>query len=171
MFYRPASIVITVAVLASCTAETVEPVGVGLGTAARPSAQSAGPEPEPEPEPASEYDLVELTLPSGDPSDGRQAFSDLRCTGCHRVADEPGLPAPVSDSAGPDLGPELAQQPLGILVTSIVAPSHAMSIRTSPDTRERVDGVLSPMGDCSEVMTVRQLLDILAYLEDVRRAD
>jgi hypothetical protein len=44
-----------------------------------------------------------------------------------------------------------------------------MSIRTSPDTRGQVDGVLSPMGDYSEVMTMRQLLDVLAYLDAVRR--
>lgn len=115
------------------------------------------------------YDLVELTLPGGDADAGRQVFVDLRCTACHRVEGEPDLGEPVSTSVGPDLGPELAAQPLGNLATAIVAPSHAMSIRTSPDTRGQVDGVLSPMGDYSEVMTMRQLLDVLAYLDAVRR--
>ena len=40
-----------------------------------------------------------------------------------------------------------------------------MSVRTSPDTRGQVNGVLSPMGDYSDTMAVRQLLDLIAYLE------
>jgi hypothetical protein len=161
MLTHRAIIVLTVFALAACTSETVEPPDISGEATAQPAAASAGPGPE--------YDLVQLTLPSGDAAAGREAFIALRCTGCHRVTDEPDLPPPVSESTGPDLGPDLAPQPLGILATSIVAPSHAMSIRTSPDTRERVDGVLSPMGDYSGAMTVRQLLDVLAYLDDVRR--
>ena len=93
---------------------------------------------------------------------------DLRCTACHRVAGETGWPAPVSNAPGPDLGPALAAQPFGQLATAVVAPSHAMSVRTGADARARVEGVLSPMGDFSEVMTVRQLANILAYLDRVR---
>ena len=119
---------------------------------------------------AADYVVVELALPRGNPDAGRQAFIDLRCTACHRVAGETDWPAPVSDAPGPDLGPDLATQPLGQLATAIVAPSHAMSVRTGPDARERVEGVLSPMGDFSEVMTVRQLAGILAYLDRQRSA-
>jgi hypothetical protein len=162
MLTHRAMIVLTVVALAGCTSETVAPPDTSREATVQPAAAAAG-------GPGPEYDLVQLTLPSGDAAAGRQAFIDLRCTGCHRVADEPDLPPPVSESTGPDLGPDLAPQSLGILATSIVAPSHAMSIRTSPDTRERVDGVLSPMGDYSGAMTVRQLLDVLAYLDDVRR--
>lgn len=161
MLTHRAIIVLTMVALAACASETVDPPDTSREATVQPAAASGGPGPE--------YDLVQLTLPSGDAAAGRQAFIDLRCTGCHRVTDEPDLPPPVSESMGPDLGPDLVPQSLGILATSIVAPSHAMSIRTSSDTRERVDGVLSPMGDYSGVMTVRQLLDVLAYLDDVRR--
>ena len=115
-----------------------------------------------------EYVVVELTLPRGNPDAGRLAFMDLRCTACHRVAGETDWPAPVSNAPGPDLGPALAAQPFGQLATAIVAPSHAMSVRTGPDARAQMEGVLSPMGDFSEVMTVRQLANILAYLDRVR---
>lgn len=161
MLSRSAILVLTVAALASWTSETVDPPGVRQDAAPQPTDPSGGS--------ATEYGLVQLTLPSGDATAGREAFIDLRCTGCHWVATEPDLPSPVSDSTGPDLGPDLAPQPLGSLATSIVAPSHAMSMRTNSETRERVDGILSPMGDYSETMTVRQLLDILAYLDRARR--
>ena len=161
MFVRGASLIIGVAALASCAGETVDPANPIPVAAAQPAVPSN--------RPAVEYDLVQLTLPGGDATAGRVAFVDLKCTGCHQVAEQPDLPSPVSDSAGPILGPDLASQPLGSLATSIVAPSHAMSIRTGSDTRGRVDGVLSPMGDYGEVMTVRQFLDILAFLDDARR--
>ena len=109
-----------------------------------------------------------MALPRGNPDAGRQAFIDLRCTACHRVAGETDWPAPVSNAPGPNLGPDLAAQPLGQLATAIVAPSHAMSVRTSPDAQAQVEGVLSPMSDLSEVMTVRQFAGILAFLDTVR---
>jgi len=117
------------------------------------------------------YDTVPVSLPRGDAEAGRQAFIDLRCTACHRVSNAPDLPDVVSTTPGPELGPELAPQPLGNLATSIVSPSHAMSIRTSPETREQVDGVLSPMADYTQVMTIRQLVDLVAYLDVVRRGE
>lgn len=112
-----------------------------------------------------EYETVTLTLPKGNEEAGRQAFVDLRCTACHQATGETSLPAPVSGSPGPVLGASLAQRPPGSLATAIVAPSHSMSIETSPETRANVEGVLSPMGDYSESMSVRQLLDLIAYLE------
>lgn len=153
--------IIAVAAVTGCAGEPQEPSG--------PTQQLAPQEGRPSSSEPTTYDLVELTLPGGNADAGRQVFVDLRCTACHRVEGEPDLAEPVSTSVGPDLGPALAAQPLGNLATAIVAPSHAMSIRTSPDTREQVDGVLSPMGDYSEIMTMRQLLDVLAYLDTVRR--
>ena len=40
-----------------------------------------------------------------------------------------------------------------------------MSVATGAEVRAGVAGVLSPMGDYSESMTVRQLLDLIAYLQ------
>ena len=114
-----------------------------------------------------DYETVMLTLPRGSADAGRQTFVDLRCSSCHTVEGDSGLPAPVSDSPGPPLGPALSDRPPGSVATAIVAPSHAMSIRTSPETRANVEGVLSPMGDYSDTMTVRQLVDLIAYLDEL----
>lgn len=156
--FRATAIVVTAALAVAWT------TGRGAGAVGGNRSQP------PSPASTADYVVVELALPRGDPDAGRQAFIDLRCTACHRVAGETDWPAPVSDAPGPDLGPDLATQPLGQLATAIVAPSHAMSVRTGPDARERVEGVLSPMGDFSEVMTVRQLAGILAYLDRQRSA-
>ena len=155
--FRATAILVTVALAVAWA--------TGRGTGAAVGENRSQP---PSPTSTADYVVVELALPRGNPDAGRQAFIDLRCTACHRVAGETDWPAPVSDAPGPDLGPDLAAQPLGQLATAIVAPSHAMSIRTSPDARERVEGVLSPMGDFSEVMTVRQLASILAFLDRAR---
>jgi hypothetical protein len=42
-----------------------------------------------------------------------------------------------------------------------------MSLRTSDEVKEQPDGGLSPMPDFSRVMTLRQLADLLAYLQSL----
>ena len=116
-----------------------------------------------------ELDRVEMTLPRGDAEAGREAFVELRCTACHTVSGATDLPAPISTSPGPELGPDLGPQPLGLLATAIVTPSHAMSVRTGQETRAQVEGALSPMADYADAMTVRQLVDLLAYLDEIRQ--
>jgi mono/diheme cytochrome c family protein len=111
-----------------------------------------------------DYETVTLTLPQGDADAGREAFAALRCTACHQVTGETTLPSPVSQNPGPELGPALSERPAGALATAIVSPSHSMSIDTSPETRANVEGVLSPMADYSDTMTVRQLLDLVTFL-------
>jgi mono/diheme cytochrome c family protein len=106
-------------------------------------------------------------LPQGDPRSGRQAFLDLKCVVCHRVTREPEFPAPVSDSRGPDLDQGLRRRPSSELAAAIVLPSHAMSLKTSDEIKNRVEGGLSPMPDFSRIMTVRQLADLLAYLQSL----
>ncbi len=110
------------------------------------------------------YETVRLTLPRGDADAGRQAFRDLACVACHRVVGETGFAEPISANPGPDLDAAVAAQPSGLIATSIVAPSHALSVNTSDEVKVRLAGVLSPMGDYSRAMTVRQLVDLIAYL-------
>ncbi len=107
---------------------------------------------------------VTVPLPGGDPAAGRQAFLDLRCTACHRVPSEPAFPLPVSANPGPPIEARLAGRDVSYLAASIIAPSHQLSLATDKGVREHLDGVLSPMGDFSRVMTVRQLVDLHAYL-------
>jgi mono/diheme cytochrome c family protein len=104
------------------------------------------------------FKRVELVIPKGDPAAGRQAFLDLSCTSCHRVAGDPELPAPVSANPGPELARE--DQELAELVTSILSPSHDVD----EEVAARSEGRLSPMGDFIDAMTVRQLVDLVAYL-------
>jgi hypothetical protein len=112
---------------------------------------------------------VTVPLPGGDPVAGRQAFLDLQCTACHRVPSEPAFPLPVSANPGPPIDARLAGRDVAYLATSIIAPSHQLSLATATVVREHLQGVLSPMGDFSRVMTVRQLVDLHAYLRSTMR--
>lgn len=107
---------------------------------------------------------VTVALPAGDVAAGRQAFLDLKCTACHTVLSEPEFPQPVSANPGPPIGPGLASRDVSYVLAAIMAPSHAISPNISPEVRANIEGVLSPMGDFSRVMTVRQLIDLHAYV-------
>ena len=108
-----------------------------------------------------DYRATMLLLPEGQPDAGREVFVSMGCASCHTVAWDPDLPAPVSASPGPELGLDVAKIGPGSLATSIVAPSHKVA-----DAYKRTDGgPPSPMPDYSGSMTIRQLADIVAYLE------
>jgi mono/diheme cytochrome c family protein len=114
-----------------------------------------------------QYDTKEVSvvLPAGNKEAGRQAFLDLKCVVCHRVAGETTFPAPISDMKGPDLDRTIGLRPASEVASAIIVPSHSMSLKTSPEVKNRLEGMqLSPMGDFSRAMTVRQLADLLAYL-------
>jgi hypothetical protein len=111
---------------------------------------------------------VTVTLPAGDAKAGRQAFTDLKCTACHAVPSEPEFPSPVSASPGPPIDARLASRDVSYVMAAIMTPSHAISPDTSGEVRARLEGVLSPMGDFSHVMTVRQLIDLHAYVRSVK---
>jgi hypothetical protein len=115
-----------------------------------------------------ESQAIALTVPVGNAQAGRQAFLDLRCTACHVVPFEPEFPPPVSANPGPPIDARVAGRDASYLATSIVSPSHEFSPDTPPDVREHLAGVLSPMGDFSQTMTVRQLVDLHAYLRSAK---
>lgn len=101
-------------------------------------------------------------LPEGDPVAGREAFVTLKCMSCHWVANDTEFTGPVADKIGPLLGYRQAGYSAGWLANSIVTPSHTIAGGSNGLTEE---GKLSRMGDFSEIMTVRQLIDIVAYLK------
>ena len=103
-------------------------------------------------------ETVSLELPRGDPANGRVAFVALGCTSCHQVSGEDG--STVSANPGPTFGHYQSLQKASRLGLSIFDPSHEIS----GTVRDREDE-LSPMPDFSEAMTVRQFLDIIAYLQ------
>jgi mono/diheme cytochrome c family protein len=111
---------------------------------------------------------VTVMLPPGDVEAGRQAFLDLRCTACHAVPSESGFPAPASANPGPPIDARLASRDVSYLMASIMTPSHAISTNIGDKVRANLSGVLSPMGDFSRVMTVRQLVDLHAYVRSVK---
>ena len=110
---------------------------------------------------------IRLTLPRGRAADGRVVFVELRCAACHRVESDSDLPAPVSDSPGPDLGARQVARGPSHLAASIVTPSHEISLDPNDEILHDVAGLTSPMGDYSRAMTVRQLVDLIAYLESL----
>jgi Cytochrome c len=110
---------------------------------------------------------VAVMLPAGDVKAGRQAFIDLKCTACHAVPSEADFPPPISANPGPPMDSRLARRDVSYLAAAIVSPSHEISPNISSEVRARLDGVLSPMGDFSHAMTVRQLVDVHAYLRSI----
>jgi mono/diheme cytochrome c family protein len=108
---------------------------------------------------------VKAWLPAGDPAAGREAFTMLQCHACHQVKGDRDLPELTAVDLGPELGPELSRFSQGDLVSAIVVPSHSMVHFGA----KAGDAELSRMGDFTEVMTVRQLVDVVAYLEQIAR--
>ena len=107
-----------------------------------------------------DYEVTTLILPEGHPEAGREAFIDLGCASCHTVEWEADLPDPATSVPAPELGRTLGLQTSGGVATSILVPSHHIPARV----REKLEGDLSPMGDFTDAMTVRQLVDVVAYL-------
>lgn len=99
---------------------------------------------------------------------GRQAFVDLQCHQCHSVAGER-LPAiagagPVQLELG---GDDAAVKGYAELMTSIISPDHTIS--ESYREQLKLDAVVpldSPMPVPQiDNMTVRQLIDLVAFLD------
>jgi mono/diheme cytochrome c family protein len=102
-------------------------------------------------------------LPDGDPVRGRAAFVELRCSSCHSV-NGVALPKPTADPPLPFVLGDASASSFtdGELVTAILDPSHDIT-QASPAGVQ--SGRLSRMGDFTEAMTVRQLVDIVAFLQ------
>jgi hypothetical protein len=101
-------------------------------------------------------------LPDGDPVKGREAFVANRCYACHEVSGME-LEAPVAETVPIRLGGVVVSPRTdGELATAILNPSH----RLAHGPREAVkSGTLSRMGDFTETMTLREMIDIVAFLQ------
>ena len=99
-------------------------------------------------------------LPEGDVEQGRQAFLALQCQSCHKVE---GVELPPPSSFNLTLGGETVRvRTYGELVTSIINPSHVLSEQYRKELEE---AKLSPMPEFNHVMTVEQMIDIVAFLQ------
>ena len=103
-------------------------------------------------------------LPEGDAAAGRAAFITLQCTRCHTVAGAD-LPAPHADPGQRlALGGKVAQlRSYGDLLTAIVHPQRELSDLLPAAQRKAM--TTSPMPGLNDTMTVRQLIDLVAFLQ------
>ena len=102
-------------------------------------------------------------LPDGDVQAGQAAFLELQCNACHKVRGLD-LPGPVAEPPVPiALGGTVDYQPTdGRFVTSVINHSHKLARGYPKQSIE--SGGISRMADYSDVMTVRQLVDLVAFL-------
>ncbi|HSP17167.1 MAG TPA: c-type cytochrome [Thermoanaerobaculia bacterium] len=99
------------------------------------------------------------TFMEGNAIAGRRAFIDAQCIDCHRVGEDPRLPAGPRSIAGPLLegmdryeARELARR----ITSREAGSSEELFNRT--------------MKDYAQPITARQLVDIVAYLRNPKRA-
>jgi sulfur-oxidizing protein SoxX len=107
-------------------------------------------------------------IEEGDIDAGRQAFIDHRCHQCHAVD---GVRLPELAGAGEPLlvlgGETIYVKSYADLMTSIINPDHRISERyRDQEMRRATIPVDTPMPTPHiETMTVRQLIDIVAFLD------
>ena len=109
-------------------------------------------------EPPAVVTTSDFFLPVGDVAAGRQAFVELKCYACHAVPDDPDMPPPDADVRGPECGGELAGKSREYIADSIISPSHIIP----PPEME------SPMEDLRAEMSVKQLIDLVAFCSSER---
>lgn len=107
-----------------------------------------------------------LRLPDGDVQRGKAAFLELKCNTCHTVAGTE-IPSPSKDYAYVRvvvLGGEVRQvKTYGALVTSIINPSHSLAPGYPKELITKDNQ--SAMANFNDTMTVRQLIDLVAFLQ------
>lgn len=108
-----------------------------------------------------------FALPAGDPDAGREAFIHLGCHTCHHATGG-GLEGvtDVGEKPGMDLGGMGGMHPAEYFAESILNPNNV--IIAGPGYTGH-DG-LSTMPDYIDSMTVRQLVDVVAYLQSLAGA-
>jgi hypothetical protein len=107
-----------------------------------------------------------LVLPEGDFDRGLKAFTDLECHQCHTV---PGVLLPVYSGKSPvtlSIGAfTMSVTTYPGLVTSIINPNHVISSRYLAKLGLDERGNISTLMPFKEQMTVRQLLDLVTFLD------
>lgn len=108
-----------------------------------------------------------LAWPAGDPEAGRDAFIRVGCAACHAVEGAGDMPEPVAQPPVPvTFGRPAPSRPTAErLVEAIVNPD--VHIAESHRPRQVQMGDQSRMGDFTRVLTVRELIDIVAFLQSL----
>lgn len=103
-------------------------------------------------------------LPDGDPARGREVFVAKECASCHFIAAAPELRDGVTPVLDVEIGGATTRvATYGELVTSVINPSHRIA-RGYRGEEFVVDGE-SVMLSYNEVMTVSELIDLVAFLQ------
>ena len=100
-----------------------------------------------------------FTMPKGDPAKGRAAFEKFECYYCHQVRGEQ-FPQPAENA--PELSQMGAMHPVEFFAESIMNPNAVV-----PNAYREPDGK-SPMTDFTGKMTVKELIDLSAYVASLR---
>lgn len=108
-------------------------------------------------------------LPPGDSEEGKLAFVKLDCIRCHSIVgeeagQEPEMPREIHVVLG---GETTRVKTYGQLVTSVIYPDHVILPKYRSDFVDR-DGH-SEMPDFTGEMTVRQMIDLVTYLQSTYR--
>ena len=105
-----------------------------------------------------------FSLPDGDKTRGQELFVELSCHECHSIS---GVELPALDDPAETivrLGGEVTRiKTYGELVTSIINPSHKLAVGYQRD--QIADERESKMTNYNDVMTVDQLIDLVALLQ------
>lgn len=105
-----------------------------------------------------------FTLPAGDAVLGQTIFQQRQCTDCHAVKGVEFEASDVKPLMALQLGGEMRKvYTYGELVTSVINPSHKISNRFPKDTLV-VDSE-SKMRSYNDVLTISELIDLIAFLE------
>ena len=103
-------------------------------------------------------------LPDGDAEKGREVFVSMHCSSCHVVQSAPelrdGIEAELDVPIG---GMKTRVDTYGELVTSVINPSHRIA-RTYRNAEFTEDGE-SKMRNYNDVLTVSELIDLVAFLQ------
>jgi sulfur-oxidizing protein SoxX len=109
---------------------------------------------------------VGFTLPDGDVERGKADFVEFGCNACHVLSEVPQMAGAEAEAAKVSikLGGETTRiRTYGELVTSIINPSHRVARRESADMAD--ESGQSRMVNYNDVMTITQLVDLVAFLQ------
>lgn len=108
-----------------------------------------------------------FSLPEGDPAAGEQVFLEYKCLSCHSLKDYEDdslikeFDIPVQLGGTSSVVKTYAQ-----LVTSVINPSHRLAPRhRGIEEKTMNDDGSSKMRVFNEVMTVQELIDLVAFLQ------
>lgn len=109
-----------------------------------------------------------FSLPAGRAAAGEQVFVKMECYSCHTVAGKRfGKPGSNPGGIGPDLTTEYTKLPREYLAESIVNFDRFAAHGQLKRSYLADDGT-SRMGDYTDVLSVRELIDLVEFLKTIR---